>query len=80
MTTEFDTSTENTEAPEALGTIEYIDPETLEIGLSARECVARAHRPVRNMENAFATHRRRSSFVSTTAPIMTWRLSVGLIV
>jgi hypothetical protein len=39
MTTEFDTTTENTEAPEALGTIEYIDPETLELEANVRDDV-----------------------------------------
>ena len=39
MTTEFDTTTENTEAPEALGIIEYIDPETLELEANVRDDV-----------------------------------------
>jgi hypothetical protein len=42
------------------GTLEHVDPNSLHIGLSARKRVTRVHGPVRDMENAFATHRRRS--------------------
>jgi ParB family chromosome partitioning protein len=39
MTTQFHTTTENTEAPKTLGTIEYIDPETLELEANVRDDV-----------------------------------------
>jgi len=39
MTTQFDSTTENTAVPEALGTIEYIDPETLELEANVRDDV-----------------------------------------
>jgi ParB family chromosome partitioning protein len=39
MTTQVDNENENTAAPEALGTIEYIDPETLELEANVRDDV-----------------------------------------
>jgi ParB family transcriptional regulator, chromosome partitioning protein len=39
MTDQSDTTTESTEAPPSLGTIEYIDPETLELEANVRDVV-----------------------------------------
>jgi hypothetical protein len=62
MTAEHEYGTDHQEGPDTAlgGTLEHLDPTSLVLELSARKRVTRVHGPVRDMENAFATHRRRS--------------------